>query len=118
MLYALINPEEQISQTHVFDNDTPITKDGWRWIPIEADPRPPYNPNLQVAIEFQNIEPTRVYRYWQIRDKNENEIDSDKIQKINSIDADTLIVLLDLYNKTTNSSLTIEEYKIYLKTLF
>ena len=118
MLYALISPENQIDRTHDFiDFEIPNTKEGWRWIPVEADPRPPYNLDTQVVNQIEVVEETRVYRYWELRDKYDYEIESDKIQKINAIDPTIIKALLDLYNQINNSSLTIEEYKAHLKSI-
>lgn len=118
MLYALVGSDNQIDRTHSFlTTEIPQTKQGWRWIPVEADPRPPYNPELQVATETEIVEQQRVYRYWTVRDKTSNEIESDKIQKINAIDPTIIKALLDLYNKVSSTPLTEEEYRIYLRSL-
>lgn len=117
MMYALINPDNEYVTNHDFGNDEiPNTKPGWKWIPIDADPRPAYNPETQVAEEHQVLEETRVYRYWTIRDKEPYEIDADKIQKINAVQPLILSALLDLYNQN-NTPITMEEYKQHLKSI-
>lgn len=118
MLYALISPEEELIQTHDFPNDDiPNTRTGWRWIPIDAEPRPPYNPELQVATQFEDIQIDRVLRYWVIRSKTPAELEADRIQKVNAIDPTTMTALLDVYNRTVPEPLTLDEYKAHLRSL-
>lgn len=116
-MYALINPDNELTMTHDFvDEEIPNTKADWKWIPVVADPRPDYNPETQVATLHEDIEQSRVYRYWTVRDKLPYELDSDKIQKINAIDPTIMAALLDLYN-TINTPVTLDQYKEHLKSI-
>lgn len=118
MLYALITPEETIDYTHDFPDgfNIPNTKEGWRWIPVETEPRPSYNPELQTVYQTDTIEPARVLREWHIRDKDAGQLEGEKIQKINSVDPVVMIALHDLFN-LVGANTTLQEYKDRLKGL-
>lgn len=116
--YALVSPENDIDQESNAVDPTVDTKPGWRWLPIITEEPPSYNPSVSFCEgpEFR-VETDQVVKYWNIRPKTDLEINNDKIQKVNLIDPVVLSALLDVYNTANNTTLTLEDYKVHLRSV-
>lgn len=121
-MFAFISPENEVLR--IEDNIDPgvATKPGFRWLPVIDVPRPSYNPDLQIAKQITILNESDVTRDWTIRDKTPEEIEGDKINKINTIDP----VIFKIFYYTQNqirevnslAPLTEQEYKDLLKDIF
>lgn len=114
---ALINDSNEIlDQRSDVDCDTVVTKTGLRWVPIIDDEIPSYNPETHYIVgpEFI-VEEDCVRKTWNLVSKTQEEIASQKLNKINSIDSTVMSVLLYLENKTRNTPITKEEFIEILK---
>lgn len=119
--YALINPDNTIDRMSFNIDPTVDTKPNWRWIPIVDEERPPYNPELQVAEATVDIQETQVLRGWNIRNKTPEEIQNEKMEKVNCIEPVVITALLNHENRILTLEgqpiITIEEYKTKLRDL-
>lgn len=118
-LHALIDPNDQIIRIEGNIDPSVGTKSGYRWIPVEDIPRPAYDPSVQIAEQITDLLGDRVVRDWQIRDKTENEIQIEKMHRVNGVDLVIMTALLSLENQLRRSSdqdqLTMDQYKIMLR---
>lgn len=122
MLHALINPSNEIDRVEENINPNTGTKSGWKWLPVEWQDRPVYNPKFQITKGPEYVvESTKVTVLWSIRDKTEEELENDKSSTINNIDPIIFTILFNQENKIRNlnnlANFTVEEYKFYLKSL-
>jgi hypothetical protein len=118
-LYALVNYAQNKIDQESFDIDPNVpTAENFKWVPVIVEPPEPYDPKLAMAEGPQDeILQDKVRRYWVIRVKTESEIDNDKRLVIADINPAIVVALCDLYNSVHSTSLTVEDYKTYLKGL-
>lgn len=117
--YALVDANNEIIDfRNDVDPEIPI-KEGFRWLSIVDSVRPEYNVETQnITGPFYTVNQDNIIKFWNIVDKTPDELDSDKIAKILSINPNVLKVLLMYENKLRETPLTLEEYVVYLKDYF
>lgn len=116
--YALISPEGNITKEE-FDIDVNVgVKPGWKWLPIETTNHGPYNPETQyIEGPLYDIQEDKIVKYWNIHNKTQEEINNGKMMKIEGLGVTLLTILLDQHNRINNSTLSLSEYKTYLRDL-
>lgn len=121
MLHALIDPDNNVLRIEDNIDPTVQTKPGYRWLPVIDIPRPSYNPSTHVAVPNVTVGEDAVTRDWSMRAKSPEEIDAEKIQRINAIDFAILAALLGMENRIRSQQsqpvLTMDQYKDLLKEL-
>jgi len=119
IIYALVDPEDNVTKIQTNVDPDAATKPGWRWLPIEEDPAPAHDPKTQQLERFQILESDRLYCGYTVRDKTQQEIDQEKDQAVESISPIVLAILLDQENRTRaleqQPTVTIDEFKVILR---
>lgn len=122
MLHALIGPDNNILRIEPNIDPNVQTKTGYRWLPVNDIPRPEYNAETHIAKQTVTVNENEVTKDWFVREKTPEEIDGDKIQKINTIDPIVFAILHSMENKVrllqNENTVTVDEYKNILKGLF
>ena len=86
MRYALINPEGRIDTVAVNIDPAVQTKKGWRWLPIETQAQPAFDPETQAVIgPIVTVEAARVVESYTVRSRSADEIEADRIRRVDGM---------------------------------
>lgn len=122
MLHALIGPDNNILRIEPNIDPNVQTKAGYFWLPVIDVPRPEYDAETRISKQIVTVNQNNVTRDWFVREKTPEEIDGDKLQKINNIDPIVFTILHSMENKVrllqNENTVTADEYKEILKGLF
>lgn len=82
MLHALVNPDNSISFVYPQnEEDLPITKPGWRWLPVNSVNSPDFNKNThKLFLDYECID-NEVYESWELIPLSSGEVYSEKISE-------------------------------------
>lgn len=99
-MWGLIDPNGVLKREESAIDESSETKLGWRWLPINDTPNPKYNPKIETldGPNFTILEDS-IERYWTVRDKTQEEINSEKIVAIDSLSPALIDILLNMENK-------------------
>lgn len=120
MTYVLVDPNDEIIKEETDIGDDVGTKPGYRWLPLENNGVPSYDPKTQypqgpVYLVGEDL----VVKTWTILNKTAQQIDQDKAMVVDSQHHVLLLALyeLDKSIKILNGvePLTFEQYKSSLK---
>lgn len=120
--YALVDQVNAILELRDFastPNDP--TGKGWRWLPIIITD-PAFDPATQVRTgPVTTVETLRVTRVWTVRAKTAQELDDDKVARIEGADAALIIAICNHENRIrvleAKAQITLAQCKAALKGL-
>lgn len=121
-MWGLVSPENEVTKEEKNIDSTVATKQGWRWLSIVDLPSPIYNSKLQcIDGPYFNVTGEIIERYWNVRDKILDEIESDKRTIITSIPQIVIDILFIQENKirelNQQTLLNKEEFINYIKSI-
>lgn len=122
--HGLVNSNDEILEyRRDIDPSTVVTKTGFRWLPLVLTSHPAYNIETQFVVGPTHVvHDEYILQEWTVVNKTPEDIESEKISKIISIDQNVFNVLLLHENKfrelTSGTPLTKQEYILYLKDFF
>lgn len=121
-MWGLVSPENEVVREEQNIDPDVATKPGWRWLSITELPSPIYDSKLQILEGTNyNILEESIEKYWSVRDKTPEEIESQKQNIISSIPQIIVEILFQQENKIRQlqqqSALTKEEFTDYIKSL-
>lgn len=121
-MWGLVSPENEVTREEQNIDPNASTKPGWRWLSITELPSPIYDPKLQTLEGTNyNILESSIEKYWSVRDKTSEEIESDKQSKLGNISQIIIELLFEQENKIRQlqqqSLLTKDEFINYIKSI-
>lgn len=121
-MWVLVSPDNEITKEEQLIDPEAVTKPGWRWLKIIELPIPVYNSKFQIleGPNFSVIE-DNVNKYWIVRDKTAEEIETDKQSMLGSIPKTVIDLMFEQENKIRQlqqeTLLTKDEFINYIKSL-
>lgn len=122
-VYALLSPDSEIVEYRSDVDPEITTKAGWKWVPVIDSEYPKFNQELQYTVgpKFSILDDT-VVKYWDVLDKTQDQLQSEKIQKVLSIDQNTLKIFLYYENRLRlaegQTPIDLEQLVLQLKDQF
>lgn len=120
MICALIDAAGNVLETRKdIDPATVITKEGFRWVVLEQQPRPQFDAATQVCEPTEALGKDGLVRGWSVREKTAEELDATKTAEIERIQSAVFKLLFDHENRIraleNKSTVTAAQFKTAVK---
>ena len=100
MICALVDAAGNVLETRRdIDPATVITKDGFRWVILEQQPKPEFDPSTHVCEQTEALVKNKLVRGWSVRAKTADEVDAIKTAEVDRVQGVVLKVILDHENR-------------------
>jgi hypothetical protein len=122
MPYVLVSPDDDIIKEESTIDTTVATKPGFRWLPIENNGAPGYDPTTHyVSGPINDILEDRVVRRWEIIEKTPEVLNNERENKLSAVDLVVFKILFRQENRLRvlegKPEITVEQFRTAVKSL-
>jgi len=122
MPYVLVGPDDTIIKEESTIDTTVATKPGFRWLPIENNGAPGYDPTTHYASgPINDILEDRVVRRWEIIEKTPEVLNNERENKLSAVDLVVFKILFRQENRLRvlegKPEITVEQFRTAVKSL-